>query len=193
MSAPRVSMGVTSALLAVAAAVLVSGCGSSPDAVSTTTAKKDAAAVPNPSGTCPGNPDELPYALDFVNAGAREVVRVTFSGVECPEWTGRTPMAYGPLNVSGGDSTRIKVDPSCVRAPSVFTATLAAPGGDDPSQVASVDLLVANGRCNGDASILQIWDGGWKNAARISIGGSSWSVSASTSWNDLATLTMRPS
>lgn len=143
---------------------------------------------------CPGAPTQAAYRLRFVNAGTTQPVELAFGQADCSDWMGRTPLAYSPITVSNNGSAGMRIDPACDPAP--FTATLSVPGGPDPAQVASLRLLVANGLCKTDSNRLSIFkDGAWapNTGMTVSAGGTSWTVSVSTSGGNQGTVTVTPS
>ena len=103
-------------------------------------------------------------------------------------------MAYSPITVSDHGSAGMRVDPACDPAP--FTARLSVPGGSDPAQVASLRLLVGNGLCKTDSNRLSIFkDGAWASDSGMTVraGGTSWTVSVSTSGANQGIVTVTPS
>ena len=103
-------------------------------------------------------------------------------------------MAYSPITVSDNGSAGMRIDPACDPAP--FTARLSVPGGPDPGQVASLRLLVGNGLCKTDGNRLSIFkDGAWASdtGMTVTVGGTSWTVSVSTSGANQGTVTVTPS
>ena len=180
------------ALAVLAGATLMAGCGSS-DTATTTAAATRAAAGPDASGNCPGRGIAQAYALTIVNASTTEPLRIAFTEVDCSDWRGTTPMAYGPVTVSDNGSVGMKINPSC-GSPAPFTATLAAPGGSSPGEVAPLRIRVENGRCNGETNKLEIYTGsGWGNTASASVGGSPWSISVTRAGPSRGTVTVSPS
>jgi len=172
--------------------VAVAGCGSS-DTATTTAATTRAAAGPDASGNCPERGIAQAYALTVVNASTTEPLRIAFTEVDCSDWSGTTPMAYGPVTVSDNGSVGMKINPSC-GSPAPFTATLAAPGGSSPGEVAPLRIRVENGRCKGEKNKLEIYTGsGWGNTASASVGGSPWSISVTRAGAGRGTVTVSPS
>ena len=183
--------------LAVAvAAVAVAGCGSSDDSstsvadTATATAAR-AAATPSPNGVCGGPSTKGPYRLTMSNATAEDITW-KFSGVDCAQWMGRTPMMpeYTPLTLGAGQSRVLTIDPSCSGStPKTFTARLYRPSSTNPAAARrTVKLGVRNGDCNSDPTVLRMWAQKPSElpgsaflevtTTEVPTGGASWSISA---------------
>ncbi len=139
------------------------------------------------AGTCAGTgkAHANPYRLTMRN-NLSQAVTWTFSGVDCADWVGRSPMmpAYTPLALAPGQSSVLVLDPNCRNNPKVFTATLSS-----GRTHRTVRLGVRNGNCKSDPTALTMWaqnpslppsSAPWVAgaAATVPTGGRSWQITA---------------